>query len=41
VSLESLSIAESFLLAAVAALLTQGVALTLTWRRREPAAEPL
>ncbi len=41
VSLESLSVAESFLLAAVAALVTQGVALTLTWRRREPAAEPL
>jgi uncharacterized membrane protein (GlpM family) len=41
VSLESLSVAESFVLAAVAALITQGVALTLTWRRREPAAEPL
>jgi uncharacterized membrane protein (GlpM family) len=41
VSLESLSIAESFLLAAVAALMTQAVALTLTWRRREPAVEPL
>jgi uncharacterized membrane protein (GlpM family) len=40
-SLESLGIAESFLLAAVAALMTQAVALTLTWRRREAAAEPL
>jgi uncharacterized membrane protein (GlpM family) len=41
VSLESLGIAESFLLAASCALATQAVALTLTWRRREPAAEPL
>jgi uncharacterized membrane protein (GlpM family) len=41
VSLESLGIAESFLLAAVAAVATQAVALTLTWRRREPAADPL
>jgi uncharacterized membrane protein (GlpM family) len=41
VSLGSLSIAESFLLAAVAALATQAVALTLTWRRREVAVEPL
>jgi uncharacterized membrane protein (GlpM family) len=41
VSLESLSIAESFLLAAIAALTTQAVALTLTWRRQEPAVEPL
>lgn len=41
VSLESLGIAASFLLAAVAALATQAVALTVTWRRREPAAEPL
>ena len=41
VSLESLTIAESFLLAASCALATQAVALTLTWRRREPAAEPL
>jgi uncharacterized membrane protein (GlpM family) len=41
VSLESLTIAESFLLAASCALATQAVALTVTWRRREPAAEPL
>lgn len=41
VSLESLSIAESFLLATSCALTTQAVALTVTWRRREPAAEPL
>jgi hypothetical protein len=41
VSLESLGIAESFGLAAIAALATQAVALTLTWRRREAAAEPL
>jgi uncharacterized membrane protein (GlpM family) len=41
VSLESLGIAVSFLLAAIAALATQAVALTVTWRRREPAAEPL
>ncbi len=41
VSLESLTIAESFLLAASCALATQAVALILTWRRREPAAEPL
>jgi uncharacterized membrane protein (GlpM family) len=41
VSLESLSIAESFLLAAIAALIVQAVALTLTWRRQEPAVEPL
>ncbi len=41
VSLESLSIAESFLLATSCALMTQAVALTVTWRRREPAAEPL
>jgi len=41
VSLESLSIAESFLLATGCALATQAVALTVTWRRREPAAEPL
>ncbi len=41
VSLESLSIAESFLLAASCALATQAVALTVTLRRREPAAEPL
>ena len=41
VSLESLSIAESFLLATSCALATQAVALTVTWRRREPAAEPL
>jgi uncharacterized membrane protein (GlpM family) len=41
VSLESLGITASFLLAAVVALATQAVALTLTWRQREPAAEPL
>jgi uncharacterized membrane protein (GlpM family) len=41
VSLESLSIAESFLLATSCALATQAVALTVTWRRREPATEPL
>jgi hypothetical protein len=41
VSLQSLGIAASFLLAAIAALATQAVALTVTWRRREPAAEPL
>jgi hypothetical protein len=41
VSLESLGIAEAFLLATAAALATQAVALTVTWRRREPAAEPL
>jgi uncharacterized membrane protein (GlpM family) len=40
-SLGSLGIAGSFLLAAIAALATQAVALTLTWRRRDPAAEPL
>ncbi|HEY5261634.1 MAG TPA: hypothetical protein VIJ33_05940 [Solirubrobacteraceae bacterium] len=41
VSLESLDIAEAFVFAAAAALATQAVALTVTWRRREPAAEPL
>jgi hypothetical protein len=41
VSLDSLGVAASFLIATVAALATQGVALTLTWRGREPAAEPL
>lgn len=41
VSLESLSIAASFLLATSCALATQAVALTVTWRRREPAAESL
>ena len=41
VSLGSLGVAASFLLAAVAALATQAIALTLTWRRREPATEPL
>jgi hypothetical protein len=40
-SLGSLGIAESFLLAVFAAVATQAVALTLSWRRREPAAEPL
>lgn len=41
VSLESLSIAEGFLLATICALTTQAIALTVTWRRREPAVEPL
>jgi hypothetical protein len=41
VSLGSLGIAEAFLLATAAALATQAVALTVTWRRREPAAESL
>jgi uncharacterized membrane protein (GlpM family) len=41
VSLESLGIAAGFALAATVALATQAVALTVTWRRREPAAEPL
>jgi hypothetical protein len=40
-SLEALGIAESFLLATLTALTTQAVALTVTWRRREPAIEPL
>lgn len=40
VSLEALGTAEGFLLATLAALLTQTVALAVTWRRREPAAEP-
>lgn len=41
VSLESLGVAEAFVLAAAAALATQAVALTVTWRRREPATESL
>lgn len=41
VSLEALGTAEGFLLATLAALATQAVALTVTWRRREPAVEPL
>jgi hypothetical protein len=41
VSLGSLGIAQAFLIATAAALATQAVALTLTWRRRGPAAEPL
>jgi uncharacterized membrane protein (GlpM family) len=41
VSLESLGIAASFALAAIVALATQAVALTVTWRRQQPAAEPL
>src|ERR1700728_337772 len=47
VSLEALGTAEGFLLATLAALATQAVALTVTWRRRglaaepEPAADPL
>jgi uncharacterized membrane protein (GlpM family) len=40
-SLDSLGIPLSFLLATGAALVTQTVALTVTWRRREPAVEPL
>ncbi len=40
VSLEALGTAEGFLLATVAALTTQAVALAVTWRRREPAVEP-
>lgn len=41
VSLEAFGTAESFLLATIAALATQTVALTVTWRHREPAVEPL
>jgi uncharacterized membrane protein (GlpM family) len=41
VTLDSLSIAASFLLATSCALTIQAVALTVTWRRREPAVEPL
>lgn len=41
VSLEAFGIAASFLLATLAALVTQAVALTVTWRRREPVVEPL
>jgi hypothetical protein len=41
VSLEALGTAGGFLVATLAALATQAVALTLTWRRREPAVEPL
>lgn len=41
VSLDSLGIAASFLLATICALMIQAVALTVTWRRREPAVEPL
>lgn len=41
VSLEALGIAEGFLLATLAALAIQAVALTVTWHRREPAVEPL
>jgi hypothetical protein len=40
VSLGSLGIAESFVIAGFAALATQALALAVTWRRREPAAEP-
>jgi uncharacterized membrane protein (GlpM family) len=40
-TLGSLTIAEAFLLATAAALVTQAVALAVTWRHREPAAEPL
>ncbi len=41
VSLEAFGTAESFLLATLAALATQAVAVTVTWRRREPAIESL
>lgn len=41
ITLGSLAIAEAFLLASAAALTIQAVALTLTWLRREPVAEPL
>jgi uncharacterized membrane protein (GlpM family) len=41
VTLGSLGIAASFLLATICALSIQAVALTVTWRRREPAVEPL
>jgi hypothetical protein len=41
VSLEALGIAGGFLLATLAALATQTVAIAVTWRRREPAVEPL
>lgn len=40
-ALRSLGTAESFALATLAALATQAAMLTLTLRRREPAAEPL
>lgn len=41
VSLESLGVAASFAFAAAAALAMQAIALTVTWRHRKPAAEPL
>ncbi len=41
VSLGSLGVAASFLLATICALAIQSVALALTWRRREPVVEPL
>jgi hypothetical protein len=41
VSLEAFGIAGGFLVATLAALATQAVAVTVTWRRREPAVEPL
>ena len=41
VSLEALGIPDGFMLATVAALATQTAALTVTWRRREPAVERL
>lgn len=41
VSLRSLGIAAAFLLASATALTTQTIALALTWRGREPVAEPL
>ncbi|HTB49833.1 MAG TPA: hypothetical protein VK701_02560 [Solirubrobacteraceae bacterium] len=41
VTLDSLGVAASFLLATICAVTIQAVALTLTWRRREPAVESL
>jgi hypothetical protein len=41
VSLESFGIAAGFLVATLAALATQAVAVTVTWRRREAAVESL
>jgi hypothetical protein len=41
VALEAFGTAGGFLVATLAALATQAVALTVTWRRREPAVEPL
>jgi hypothetical protein len=41
VSLEAFGTAGGFLVATLAALATQAIALTVTWRRREPAVESL